>query len=123
MNCVYAGKILHRPLTGLATTMDKINKNPAAGAAHGAGVSPHDPRLKKRTQRFSRLRAEKFGFSKEVMEEAYKFLVDALAKDGIVEDSVLQSAIDEAKAWPMSPSRLLHADVIDYSFLREAIRR
>jgi hypothetical protein len=41
---------------------------------------------------------KKFSFSKEVLEEAYNVMIDALSNGGIIEDGVLQAAIDEAKA-------------------------
>ncbi len=46
-----------------------------------------------------------------------------LAQDGFVEDSVLQSAIDEAKAVANVTKPVTQADVTDYSFLREAMRK
>jgi hypothetical protein len=66
---------------------------------------------------------KKFGFSKEVIEEAYKVMIEALSNDGVVEDTVLQSAIDEAKTVANVSKPVSHADVVDYSFLREAIKR
>jgi hypothetical protein len=56
-------------------------------------------------------------------EEAYKVLVDALSQDGIVNDSVLQAAIDEAKSVTNITKPISHADVVDYSFLRAAIMK
>ena len=50
-------------------------------------------------------------------------MIEALSNDGIVEDTVLQSAIDEAKAVGNVTKTISHADVADYSFLREAIKR
>ena len=40
---------------------------------------------------------KKFGYSEEVMYEAYEYLVAALSHDGFVEEASLQAAIDEAK--------------------------
>jgi hypothetical protein len=56
-------------------------------------------------------------------EEAYKVLVDALSQDGIVDDSVLQAAIDEAKNVTNVSKPINHADVVDYSFLRTAMKK
>ena len=65
---------------------------------------------------------KKFGFTREVLGEAYKVMVDALSNDGIVEDGVLQSAIGDAKTAVNVTKPVRHADVVDCSFLREAIR-
>ena len=50
-------------------------------------------------------------------------MIDALSNDGIVDESVLQSAIDEAKTVVNITKPVSHADVVDYSFLRDAIER
>jgi len=65
----------------------------------------------------------KYGYSKDVMEEAYKYLVDALAQDGFVDDSSLQAAIDEAKTLAKTTKPILQSDVVDYSFLRAAVKK
>ena len=119
----YAGKVLHRPLTGLATTTDKIKKNPRQVQRMVRAFLRTTRSLKSERNEFLAFAQIKFGFTKEVVEEAYKVMVDALSNDGIVEDSVLQSAIDEAKAVAHVAKPVTHADVADYSFLREAIKR
>ena len=67
----------------------------------------------------------KYGYSKDVMEEAYKYLVDALSQDGFVDDSSLQAAIDEAKTLTLAKitKPILQSDVVDYSFLRAAVKK
>ena len=57
------------------------------------------------------------------MEEAYKYLVDALAQDGFVEDSSLHAAIAEAKTMAKITKPILQSDVVDYSFLRAAVKK
>jgi hypothetical protein len=66
---------------------------------------------------------KKYGYSKEVMEEAYKYLVDAMAQDGFVEDNSLQAAIDEAKHLAKTTKPISQSDVVDYSFLRAAVKK
>jgi ABC-type nitrate/sulfonate/bicarbonate transport system substrate-binding protein len=118
----YAGKVLQRPLTGLATTTEKIKKNPKQVQRMVRGFLRTTRALKSERNEFLVFAQKKFGFTKEVLEEAYKVMIDALSNDGIVEDSVLQSAIDEAKAVANVTKPVTHADVTDYNFLREAIR-
>jgi excinuclease UvrABC nuclease subunit len=66
---------------------------------------------------------KKYGYSKDVMEEAYKYLVHALAQDGFVEDSSLQAAIDEAKTLAKITNSIPQSDIVDYSFLRAAVKK
>ena len=119
----YAGEVLlQRPLTGLATTTEKIKKNPKQVQRMVRGFLRTTRALKSERNEFLVFAQKKFGFTKEVLEEAYKVMIDALSNDGIVEHSVLQSAIDEAKAVANVTKPVTHADVTDYNFLREAIR-
>jgi hypothetical protein len=58
-----------------------------------------------------------------MMQEAYKYLIDALAQDGFVEDRSLQAAIDEAKSLAKTTKTISQSDVVDYSFLRTAVKK
>jgi NitT/TauT family transport system substrate-binding protein len=119
----YAGKVLQRPLTGLATTTEKIKKNPRQVQRMVRAFLRTTRALKRERSDFLAFAQRKFGFSQEVTEEAYTVMIEALSNDGVVEDSVLQSAIDEAKTVANVSKPVSHADVVDYNFLREAIKR
>ena len=120
---VYAGKILQRPLTGLATSVEKIQKNPGQVQRMVRAFVRATRALKAERAGFIAFAQKKYGYSKEVMEEAYKYLVDALAQDGFVEDSSLQAAIDEAKSPGENHQADPAIDVVDYSFLRAAVKK
>jgi len=72
---------------------------------------------------FISIAQNEYGYSTKVMEEAYKYLVNALAQDGFFEDGSLQAAIDEAKTLAKITKPTLQSDVVDYSFLRAAVKR
>jgi ABC-type nitrate/sulfonate/bicarbonate transport system substrate-binding protein len=119
---VYAGKILQRPLTGLATTVEKIQKNPNQVQRMVRAFLRASRALKSERAGFISFAQRKYGYSKEVMEEAYKYLVDALSQDGFVDDSSLQAAIDEGKSLAKITKPIALTDVVDYSFLRTAVK-
>lgn len=56
------------------------------------------------------------------MYEAYEYLVAALSHDGFVEEASLQAAIDEAKTLAKITKPVNLSDVVDYSFLRLAVK-
>ena len=120
---VYAGKILQRPLTGLATSVEKIQKNPGQVQRMVRAFVRATRALKAERAGFIAFAQKKYGYSKEVMEEAYKYLIDALAQDGFVDDSSLQAAIDEAKSLAKITKPVSQSDVVDYSFLRAATKK
>ena len=120
---VYAGKILQRPLTGLATSVEKIQKNPGQVLRMVRAFVRTTRALKAERAGFISFAQRKYGLPKEIVEEAYKYLVDALSQDGFVEDSALQAAIDEAKTLAKITRPVAQSDVVDYSFLRTALKR
>ena len=120
---VYAGKILQRPLTGLATSVEKIQKNPGQVQRMVRAFVRATRALKAERAGFIAFAQKKYGYSKEVMEEAYKYLIDALAQDGFVDDSSLQAAIDEAKSLAKITKSVSQSDVVDYNFLRAATKK
>jgi NitT/TauT family transport system substrate-binding protein len=120
---VYAGKILRRPLTGLATSVEKIQKNPGQVQRMVRAFVRATRALKSERAGFIAFAQKKYGYSKDVMEEAYKYLIDALSQDGFVDDSSLQAAIDEAKGLAKITKPISQSDVVDYSFLRAATKK
>ena len=120
---VYAGKILQRPLTGLATSVEKIQKNPGQVQRMVRAFVRATRALKSERAGFIAFAQKKYGYSKDVMEEAYKYLIDALSQDGFVDDSSLQAAIDEAKGLAKITKPISQSDVVNYSFLRAATKK
>jgi ABC-type nitrate/sulfonate/bicarbonate transport system substrate-binding protein len=120
---VYAGKILQRPLTGLATSLEKIRKNPAQVQRMVRAFLRATRALKTERAGFIAFAQKKYGYSKEIMEEAYNYLIEALSQDGFVDGAALQAAIDEAKNLAKITKPISQSDVVDYSFLRAATNR
>jgi len=118
----YAGKVLQRPLTGLATTVEKIQKNPNQVQRMVRAFLRASRALKSERAGFIAFAQKKYGYSKDVMEEAYKYLVDALSQDGFVDDTAMQAAIDEGKSLAKITKPIAISDVVDYSFLRAAVK-
>jgi NitT/TauT family transport system substrate-binding protein len=119
---VYAGKILQRPLTGLATTVEKIQKNPGQVQRMVRAFLRSSRALKTERAGFISFAQRKYGYSKDVMEEAYKYMVDALSQDGFVDDIAMQAAIDEGKSLAKITKPIAISDIVDYSFLRTAVK-
>ena len=120
---VYAGNILQRPLTGLTTSVEKIQKNPGQVQRMVRGFLRATRALKTEKAGFIAFAQKKYGYSKDLLEEAYKYLVDALSQDGFVDDRALQAAIDEAKMLAKITKPINPSEVVDYSFLRVAVKK
>jgi hypothetical protein len=66
---------------------------------------------------------KKFSLSKDVAEEAYDYMVDSLSADGFVEDAVIENAIQTARKMFGVTKPVTRDDIVDYSFLREVLKK
>jgi NitT/TauT family transport system substrate-binding protein len=119
----YVGKILQQPLTGLATSNEKIRKNPQQIQRMMRAFVRGMQAFKNERVSFISFAQKKFGLSKEVTEEAYDYMIDSLSQDGFVESSVLQNAIEDAKKLLGTDKPIPQTDVVDYGFLRTALKK
>ena len=119
----YAGKILHEPLTGLVASSEKIKNNPRqirrVMRAFVRGMNA----FKSERGGFVSFAQKKFALSKDVTEEAYDYMVDSLSADGLVEDAVIENAIRMAKKLLGVSKPVSAADIVDYSFLRDVLKK
>jgi hypothetical protein len=75
-----------RPLIGLATSVERIQKNPRQVHRMVRGFLRATRALKSEKAGFIAFAQKKYGYSKDLLEEAYKYLVDALSQHGFVDD-------------------------------------
>ena len=119
----YAGKILHEPLTGLVVSREKIKNNPQQIRKMMRGFVRGMNGFKNERTDFVAFAEKKFALSKDVSEQAYDYMLDSLSSDGLVEDSVMERAIQGAKKMLGVSKPMSAADIVDYSFLREALKK
>ncbi len=119
----YAGKILHEPLTGLVVSSEKIKNNPQQIRKVMRGFVRGMNAFKSKRDDFVAFTQKKFSLSKDVAEQAYDYMLDSLSADGIVEDPVMERAIQGARKMLGAAKPSSAADIVDYSFLREALKK
>jgi hypothetical protein len=66
---------------------------------------------------------KKFGLTRDVTEEAYEYLIDSLSQDGFAQPVVVERAIESAKKLVRSDKPVSQADIVDYTFLRAALKK
>lgn len=119
----YAGKILREPLTGLVASADKIKNNPQQIRRVMRAFVRGMKAFKTERAGFVAFAQKRFGLTREVVDEAYDYMVDSLSSDGFVEDTVMENAINTAKKVLGTGKPVTAADVVDYSFLREVLKK
>jgi len=118
----YAGKILHEPLTGLVASSEKIKNNPQQIRKVMRAFMRGMHAFKTERADFISFVQKKFSLTKDVAEEAYDYMVDSLSSNGFVEEAVLENAIQAAKKVLGVNKPVSADDIVDYSFLREAVK-
>jgi NitT/TauT family transport system substrate-binding protein len=117
----YAGKVFHQPLTGLMTTTDKIEKNAGQVRRTLRAFARSSRALKAEKKEFLAFVQKKLGIAPDVAEEAYGYLIDAMSQDGIVDEALLQTMLDDERKLAGVAKPIGAAEVVDYRFLREAL--
>jgi ABC-type nitrate/sulfonate/bicarbonate transport system substrate-binding protein len=118
----YAGKILHEPLTGLVASSEKIKNNPQQIRKVMRAFTRGMHAFKTERAEFVSFAQKKFSLSKDVADEAYDYMVDSLSSNGFVEEAVLENGIQTAKKVLGVNKPVSANDIVDYSFLREAVK-
>jgi NitT/TauT family transport system substrate-binding protein len=119
---VYVGKILQQPLTGFVTSRENIRRKPEQIQRIMRAFVRGMRAFKSDRADFVAFAQKKFSLPKDITEETYDYLIDSLTQDGFVESSVLEKAIDDAKKLVGSDKPVRPNDVVDYSFLRAALK-
>ena len=119
----YVGNILRQPLTGLSTSVEKIQKNSDQVRRMVRAFLRASRAFKNEKTEFVAFAQKRFALSRSVTEEAYDYLVDALSQDGVVEDVILQRAIDDAKKSLGVSKPIEQKDIVDYTFIRAALAK
>ncbi|MBI4527515.1 MAG: ABC transporter substrate-binding protein [Deltaproteobacteria bacterium] len=119
----YVGKILREPLTGLVASTDKIKNNPQQIRRVMRAFVRGLKAFKTERSGFVFFAQTKFALTKDVVEEAYDLMLDSLSSDGFVEESVIENSIQQAKKLLGVTKPVSAADIVDYSFLAEVVKR
>lgn len=119
---VFAGDFIEGLQSGLATSVKKINENPA--------VVQRMARVFVRSLEFTRSRREdavdfimkQWQVSRRVAENSYDLMVKTFSPDGEAPERLVRNLVDEVKRAQKIGRDIPLSDVVDFSFVREARR-
>jgi len=115
---IYAGKVLSQPLTGLATSKDKVEKHPEQARKMLRGFIRTMKAIKEDRKNVTEFIAKKYSLDGNTAEETYRIMIQTLTEDGTVSDADLRNLLEEAKQETGSKRELAVKDIVDYSILR-----
>lgn len=119
---IFAGKVISQPLTGIATTREKTEKNPDQIRKVLRGFLRSLKAVKRDKREVIEFIGRKFNLEPQVAEEAYGIVLQTLSEDGTVSQQALQDLLEQVKKEAGIKREIAVGDIVDYRFLREVAK-
>ncbi len=119
---IFAGKVISQPLTGIATTREKTEKNPDQIRKVLRGFLRSLKAIKRDKREVIEFIGRKFNLEPQVAEEAYGIVLQTLSEDGTVSQQALQDLLEQVKKEAGIKREIAVGDIVDYRFLREVAK-
>ena len=119
---IYAGKVMSQPLTGVAASREKLEKNPDQVRKMLRGFSASLSAVRREKKEVVNFIGRKFNLEPEVAEEVYGIMLQTLSEDGTVPESVLLELLEQTKAEAGVKKEIPLASIVDYRLLKEVAR-
>ena len=119
---IYAGKVMSQPLTGLATSKDKVEKQPDQVRRMLRGFIRSMKAMREDPKGVTEFIARKFSLDGPTAEETYRIMIQTLTEDGTIADADLLQLLDETKQEAGIKRAIAVRDIVDYSLLRRAVK-
>ena len=119
---IYAGKVMSQPLTGLATSKDKVEKQPDQARRMLRGFIRSMKAMREDRKGVVEFIAKKFSLDAATAEETYKIMIQTLTDDGTINDADLTDLLEETKQEAGVKRAVALKDIVDYSLLRRAAK-
>ncbi|TAJ75145.1 ABC transporter substrate-binding protein [bacterium] len=119
---IFAGKVISQPLTGIATTKEKTEKNPDQIRKMLRGFLRSLKAIKRDRKEVSEFIGRKFNLEPQVADEAYGVILQTLSEDGTVSQQALQDLLEQVKKETGVTRDISVNDIVDYRMLREVAK-
>ena len=119
---IYAGKVMSQPLTGLATSKDRAEKQADQARRMLRGFLRSMKAMREDKQGVTEFIAKKFVLDAATAEETYKIMIQTLTEDGTIPDADLAELLEEMKQEAGVKRAIALREIVDYSLLRRAAK-
>lgn len=116
---VFAGNVISQPLTGIATSKEKIEKNRAQVAKVLRGFMRSLRAVREEKKDFIDFIGRKFNLEPRAAEETYQVVLQTLSEDGTVSQQALEDLLEQMKKETGIKREISVQDIVDYRLLRE----
>ena len=119
---IFTGKVLSQPLTGLATSRERIEKNPEQIKKMLRGFLRSLKAVKEDKKDVVEFIGRKFSLDPATAEETHRIVLQTLSDDGTVSDAVLKDLLEQTKHETGVKKDINMRDIVDYSLVRQVQR-
>ena len=119
---IYAGKVMSQPLTGLATSKEKVEKQSDQARRMLRGFIRSMKAMKEDKKGATEFIARKFSLDGPTAEETYRIMIQTLTEDGTIKENDLNELLEETKQETGVKRAIALKDIVDYSLLRRAAK-
>ena len=119
---IFAGKVMSQPLTGVATSKERIEQNPEQVKRVLKGFVRSLRAVKAERHDVVEFIGRKYSLDPASADETYKILLQTLSDDGTVPDPVLKDLLDQTKQEAGVKKELAIKEIIDYTWVRQVAK-
>jgi NitT/TauT family transport system substrate-binding protein len=119
---IFAGKVMSQPLTGLATSKEKAERNPEQVKKMLRGFLRTLRTVKQDKAGVTEFIAKKFGLDGPAADETYRIMLQTMTEDGSVNEADLKELLEQAKQETGTKRKIVLEEIVDYSLLRQVAR-
>lgn len=120
---IFAGKVMPpQPGTGIATTKEKIEKNPEQVKRVLRGFLETLKAVRRDGKEFIGFMARRFNLEPQVAEEVYRFMLEILTEDGTIDEGTVRQYIEQLKKEVGVKRVITLSDIVDYRLLGEVAK-
>jgi len=119
---LFAGTVMQQPLTGIATTREKIDKNPDQVKKVLRGFLRALRAVRQEKKEVVEFIGRKFNLDPPAAEETYKVVLQTLSEDGTVSEDALKDLLEQTKKEAGVTRDISLGDIVDYRLLKEVAK-
>jgi NitT/TauT family transport system substrate-binding protein len=119
----FAGGLLSEPLTGIATSAAKLEKNPDQVRKILRGYLRSLRALRQERADVTQFIGQRFNLDGETAAEVYKIMIDTMSQDGTVPQAVMEKFLEDSKREAGAKKNIALGDILDYRLLREVAQQ
>lgn len=119
---IFTGKVLTQPLTGIATSREKVERNPEQIKKMLRGFLRSLKAVKEDKKDVVEFIGRRFGLDPATAEATHRIVLQTLSDDGTVSDAVLKDLLEQTKIEAGVKKDINIRDIVDYSLVRQVHR-